>query len=180
MHTNSRCFVTVKCNRTPGIVGMIQPSLAPYALSSLPCIRAGAPAYISYQRLASAHISPLHISTLTASRTWPCDGHNTHIRDIVAGASFAVGAADVQGGGLPPLPAPLFQGRQGKRSWLTAHLTLFHGSFCALWSRGRNGRPRCQGFFGLYAVGIWEENGAINMLIVVVAVAVQILEVRHG
>ncbi len=153
---------------------------APYAYFSLPCIWAGAPAYPFFQRLTSRSQPFFHPSTLIVDREGTPDSNSRCRYTHVAGASFSVGAADVQGGGLPPLPAPLFQERQGKRSWSTAHLMLFHGSFCALWSRGRNGRPRCQGFFGFSAVGIWEENGAITVLVAVVTVAVQVLEARHG
>ena len=152
----------------------------PYAYSFLPCILAGAPAYPFYQRLTNRCQLFFHPSTLVVGREGAPDKYNSCRHIHVAGASFSVGAADVQGGGLPPLPAPPLQKRQGKRSWPTAHLTLFHGSFCALWSRGRNGRPRCQGFFGLFAVGNWEENDAINVVLTVVDVRVQVLEGRHG
>lgn len=131
MPTNSRCFVTVKCNRTTAIGGTIQhpraidisplsvafrlthqsecvlsppSSLSPYAFSSLPCTRAGAPAYISSQRLACSLLPPSHSSTQTAGRSWPCDGHNTHIRGTVAGASFFAGAAGAPGGRTRALP----------------------------------------------------------------------------
>ena len=207
MHTNSRCFVTVKCNRTAGIGGAIQPpraidisplavgafrlthqpecilsqaSIAPYALSSLPCTRAGAPAYISSQRLASGLHSFSHTSTQTASRNWPCDGYNTHIRGTVAGASFYAGAAGAPGGAPAPFPAPLLQERQGKRSWPTVSPQLFHGSFHAHRSRGGLPAPKCRGFFGFCSVGIWEENGANYKLKAFVVMTVQVLEVRHG
>lgn len=153
---------------------------APYAYFSLPCIRAGAPAYPFFQRLANRCQLFFHPCGSIVGREGAPDSHSSCRHTHVAGASFSVGAADVQGGGLPPLPAPLFRERQGKRSWPTAHSFLFHGSFCALWSRGRNGRPRCQGFFGLFAVGIWDENGAIIVLIAAVAVAIRVVEVRHG
>ena len=97
----------------------------------------------------------------------------------VAGASFFAGAASVQGGRLPPLPAPLFQERQGKRSWPTARAIVFHGSFHALRSRGGLPTPKCRGFFGFCSVGIWEENGASNSLKVFVAALAQVVEVRH-
>ena len=135
MPTNSRCFVTVKCNRTTAIGGTIQPtraidisplsaasrlrhqsecvlslpsSISPYALSSLPCTRAGAPACISSQRLASGLLSPSHSSTQTVGRSWPCEGNNCHILGAVAGASFFAGAAGALGGAPAPFPAPLF------------------------------------------------------------------------
>ena len=151
-----------------------------HAFSFLPCIRAGAPAYPFSQRLANRCQPFFHPCASIVGREGAPDNHSSCRHTHVAGASFSVGAADVQGDGLPPLPAPLFRERQGKRSWPTAHSFLFHGSLCALWSRGRNGRPRCQGFFGLFAVGIWDENGAIIVLIAAVAVAIRVVEVRHG
>ena len=206
MHTNSRCFVTAKCNRTTGSGGAIQPPraidisplavgtfilthqpecvlslpfLAPYAFPSLPCTQAGAPAYSSSQRLASVLPSPSHTSTQTGGRNWPCDGHNTRIRGSVAGASLFAGAAGAQGGAPAPLPAPLLQRRQGKRSWPTARPVVFHGSFHAPRSRGGLPAPKCRGFFGFCSVGIWEENGASNSLKVFVAALAQVVEVRH-
>ncbi len=162
----------------------------PYAYSFLPCILAGAPAYPFSQRLANRCQPFFHPWASIVGREGAPDNHSSCRHTHVAGASFSVGAADAQGGGLPPLPAPLFRERQGKRSWPTAHSFLFHGSFCALWSRGRNGRPRCQGFFGLFALGFWEENGAVVMLmaavivvaakVAAVAVALRVVEVRHG
>lgn len=206
MPTNLRCFVTVKCNRTTAIGGTIQhpraidisplsvafrlthqsecvlsppSSLSPYAFSSLPCTRAGAPAYISSQRLACSLLPPSHSSTQTAGRSWPCDGHNTHIRGTVAGASFFAGAAGAPGGAPAPFPAPLLQERQGKRSWPTARQIVFHGSFHAPRSRGGLPAPKCRGFFGFCSVGIWEENGASSSLKVFVAALAQVVEVRH-
>ncbi len=206
MPTNSRCFVTVKCNRTTAIGGTIQPtraidisplsaasrlrhqsecvlslpsSISPYALSSLPCTRAGAPACISSQRLASGLISPSHSSTPTVGRSWPCEGNNCHILGAVAGASFFAGAAGALGGAPAPFPAPLLQERQGKRSWPTARQIVFHGSFHAPRSRGGLPAPKCRGFFGFCSVGFWEENGASNSLKVFVAALAQVLEVRH-
>ena len=135
MPTNSRCFVTVNCNRTTAIGDTIQPtraidisplsvafrlrhqpecvlslpsSISPYALSSLPCTRAGAPAYISSQRLVSGLLSPSHSSTQTVGRSWPCEGNNCHILGAVAGASFFAGAAGAQESENAPFPAPLF------------------------------------------------------------------------
>lgn len=206
MPTNSRCFVTVKCNRTTAIGGTIQParaidisplsaasrlrhqsecvlslpsSISPYALSSLPCTRAGAPACISSQRLASGLLSPSHSCTQTVGRSWSCDGNNCHIRGAVAGASFFAGAAGALGGAPAPFPAPLLQERQGKRSWPTVSPQLFHGSFRAHRSRGGLPAPKCRGFFGFCSVGIWEENGASNSLKVFVAALAQVVEVRH-
>lgn len=198
MPTNLRCFVTVKCNRTTGTDGSLQhyraikylislgtfrlmqhpecglslypaPVYAPYAFSSLPCTRAGAPAYILSQRLASGLLSPSHTSTQTAGHNWPCDGHNTHILGSVAGASFFAGAASVPGDAPASFPAPLLQERQGKRSWPAVSPKVFHGSFCAHRSRGGLPAPKCQGIFGFCSVGIWEENGASNSLKVFVA-----------
>ena len=209
MHTNSRCFVTVKCNRAPGTDGSIQhhraittfqfvcairlmqhpecalslhsaPAYPRYALSSLPCTRAGAPAYISFQRLASGLLSPSHSSTQTMSRSWPCASHNTHIRGTVAGASFFASAAGALGGAPAPFPAPFLQERQGKRSWPTVSPQLFHGSFHAHRSRGGLPTPKCRGFFGFCSVGIWEENGANKGLKALVAALAQVVEVRHG
>ena len=152
----------------------------PYAHFFLPCILAGAPAYPSIQRQAVRSAAAHRMGTQTFAHCEPSENLYSLRWSSVAGASFFAGAASVQGGRLPPLPAPLFQERQGKRSWPTTRPVVFHGSFCALWSRGRNGRPRCQGFFGFSAVGIWEENGAITVLVAVVTVAVQVLEARHG
>lgn len=206
MPTNSRCFVTVKCNRTAAIGDTIQPtridisplsvafrlrhqpecvlslpsSISPYALSSLPCTRAGAPAYISSQRLVSGLLSPSHSSTQTVGRSWPCEGNNCHILGAVAGASFFAGEAGALGGAPAPFPAPLLQERQGKRSWPTVSPQSFHGSFHAPRSRGGLPAPKCRGFFGFCSVGIWEENGASYKLKAFVVMAVQVLEVRHG
>lgn len=209
MHTNSRCFVTVRCNRAPGIDGSIQhhraistiqsvcairlmqhpecalslcpaPAYSRYALSSLTCTRAGAPAYISSQRLASGLLSPSHSSTQTVGRSWPCDGHNSHVLRAVAGASFFAGEAGALGGAPAPFPAPLLQERQGKRSWSTVSTQLFHGSFHAHRSRGGLPAPKCRGFFGFCSVGIWEENGANKGLKALVAALAQAVEVRHG
>lgn len=208
MHTISRCFVTVRCNRAPGTDGSIQhhraistiqsvrairlmqhpecalslhpaPAYPHYALSSLPCTRAGAPAYISSQRLASGLLSPSQTSTQTEGRRWPCDDHYSHILGAVAGASFFAGEAGAQGGAPAPFPAPLLQERQGKRSWPTASPQLFHGSFHAPRSRGGLPAPKCRGFFGFCSVGIWEENGASYKLKAFVVMAVQVVEVRH-
>lgn len=209
MHTNSLCFVTVRCNRAQGTDGSIQhhraistfqsisairlmqhpecalslypaPAYPHYALSSLPCTRAGAPAYISSQRLASGLLTPSHTSTQTVGRGWPCDGHNSHILGAVAGASFFAGEAGALGGAPAPFPAPLLQERQGKRSCPTASPQLFHGSFHAPRSRGGLPAPKCRGFFGFCSVGFWEENGASYKLKAFVVMAVQVLEVRHG
>lgn len=135
MPTNSRRFVTVKCNRTTAIDGTIrhphavaisplsvgafrlhhQPecassllSFTPYPLPFLPCIQVGAPAYIAPQRFTSGHPSPSHTSTQTEGRNRPSDGYNTHILGTVAGASFFAGAAGAQEGENARFPAPLF------------------------------------------------------------------------
>lgn len=135
MPTNSRRFVTAKCNRTTAIGGTIQPpraidisplsvgafrlhhqpecsssllSLTPYPLSFRPCIRAGAPAYIASQRSTSGHLSPSHTSLQTVGHNRPCDGHKTHILGTVAGASFFASAAGAQESENAPFPAPLF------------------------------------------------------------------------
>ena len=152
---------------------------APYAYSSLPCIRAGAPAYTIAQRLTHRHQSSPHPSSQVISRDEASDNPCVFDRGQVAGASVFAGAAGAQGGAPAPLPAPLLQGRQGKRSWPTALPVLFHGSFHAPRSRGGLPAPKCRGFFGFCSVGIWEENGASNSLKVFVAPLAQVVEVRH-
>ena len=153
---------------------------APYAYSSLPCIRAAAPAYTRAQRLTHSHQFPFHPSSQVISREVASGSPCVHHRGPVAGASLFAGAAGAQGGAPAPLPAPLLQGRQGKRSWPTACPVLFHGSFHAPRTRGGLPAPKCRGFFGFCSVGIWEENGASYKLKAFVVMAVQVLEVRHG
>ena len=152
---------------------------APYAHSSLPCIRAGAPAYPFSQRLPYRHQSSLHSSSQVISREEASGSSCALQRGQVAGASYVAGAAGAQGGAPAPLPAPLLQERQGKRSRPTARPIVFHGSFHALRSRGGLPAPKCRGFFGFCSVGIWEENGASNSLKVFVAALAQVVEVRH-
>ena len=150
-----------------------------YAHSFLPCNLVGAPAYTIVQRPSHKHQYSLHPSSQVISREEasgsPCGLH----RGQVAGASLFAGAAGAQGGAPAPLPAPLLQERQGKRSWPTARPIVFHGSFHAPRSRGGLPAPKCRGFFGFCLVGIWEENGASNSLKVFVAALAQVVEVRH-
>ena len=152
---------------------------SPYAYSFLPCIRAGAPVYTIVQRLPYRHQSSLHSSSQVISREEASGSSCALQRGQVAGASYVAGAAGAQGGAPAPLPAPLLQERQGKRSWPTARPIVFHGSFHALRSRGGLPAPKCRGFFGFCSVGIWEENGASNSLKVFVAALAQVVEVRH-
>ena len=153
--------------------------ISPYAFSFLPCIRAGAPAYTFFQRLANGHHSSFHSSPQVVVRQAASDPHDIRFRGVVAGASFFAGEAGAQGSASAPLPAPLSQERQGKRSWPTVSSVVFHGSFHAHRSRPRLRGPKCQGFFGFCSVGFWEENGAINRMKKLVAVALRV-EVRHG
>ena len=152
---------------------------SPYAYSFLPCIRAGAPVYTIVQRLPYRHQSSLHSSSQVISREEASGSSCALQRGQVAGASYVAGAAGAQGGAPAPLPAPLLQERQGKRSWPTARPVVFHGSFHAPRSRGGLPAPKCRGFFGFCSVGIWEENGASNSLKVFVAALAQVVEVRH-
>ena len=183
MHESFFCFFPVFLPNLSLVCGCgfhVSVICAPYAHSLLPCIRAGAPAYTIVQRLPHRRQSFLHPSSQVSSREEasgsPCVLH----RGQVAGASYIAGAAGAQGGAPAPLPAPLLQGRQGKRSWPTAHPLVFHGSFPAPRSRGGLPTPKCRGFFGFCSVGFWEENGASNRLKALVVMAVQVLEVRHG
>ena len=150
-----------------------------YAHSSLPCIRAGAPAYPFFQRLPYSIQAYFHPSTQAVSREGASGNLCVLQSGQVAGASYIAGAASAQGGAPAPLPAPLLQRRQGKRSWPTARPVVFHGSFHAPRSRGGLPAPKCRGFFGFCSVGIWEENGANNSLKALVAALVQVVEVGH-